>query len=199
MGTKMAGKRIGTDATPTQGHWVQTERKAHEAWASLIRRRPRAAECLHILVAHMGDQNAVVISQKVLAQIMQRSPDTVQRALKDLAAEKWVQVVKIGKGKECAYVINDQVAWGEARSNLRLSMFSARVIADVEDQDPITLDSAPLRKIPALYKGENQLPSGPGLPPPSQPSFDGMEPDLPATVRAEPEQMDVETYIEDRS
>lgn len=31
-----------------------------------------------------------------------------------------------------------------------------------------------------LYSGERQLPTGPGLPPPSSPSLPGMEPDLPA-------------------
>jgi hypothetical protein len=30
-----------------------------------------------------------------------------------------------------------------------------------------------------LFRDERQLPSGAGLPPPSQPFFDGMEPDLP--------------------
>jgi hypothetical protein len=32
-------------------------------------------------------------------------------------------------------------------------------------------------------RGEQQMPSGEGLEPPSQPSFEGMEPDLPAIVR----------------
>ena len=36
-----------------------------------------------------------------------------------------------------------------------------------------------LRRIPSLYPGELQLPSGPGQEPPSQPNLDGMEPDLP--------------------
>src|SRR3546814_3336582 len=37
-----------------------------------------------------------------------------------------------------------------------------------------------LHRLPNLFPGERQLPSGPGLPPPSEPSFPGMEPDLPA-------------------
>ncbi len=46
--------------------------------------------------------------------------------------------------------------------------------------------------------GEQQLPSGDGLPPPSEPFLDGMEPDLPATQQTTPEQMDVENYIADQ-
>lgn len=170
---------IGTSARNKPGHWVQTERKAHEAWAQLIARKPRAAELLHHLVAQMGRQNAVVIPQAVLAKLMNRSVDTVQRAIKDLVAERWISVVRLGRGKEAAYVVNDRVAWGQSRDQLRLSVFSAAVVADFDDQEEVLLGHGDLRKIPTLYPGEQQLPTGPGEDPPSQPSISGMEPDLP--------------------
>jgi DNA-binding transcriptional MocR family regulator len=177
---------IGTPAKNKPGQWVQTERKAHEAWAGLIARKPRAAELLHHLVAQMGHQNAVVVPQKVLAKLMGRSIDTVQRALRDLEAERWIQVVKMnGPGTVAAYVVNDKVAWGQPRDQLRLSVFSATVVADAEDQGPLTLEHGELRRIPTLYPGERQLPSGPGAEPPSQPALDGMEPDLPAVQELE--------------
>lgn len=171
---------LGTPATHKPGQWVQTERKAHEAWASLISRKPRAAELMHHLVAKMGQQNAVVVSQSLLAKIMGRSVETVKRAVRDLVAERWIQVVRIGKGKEAAYVVNDRVAWGQPRDQLRLSVFSATVVADMEDQDTATLEHADLRRIPILYPGEQQLPTGPGEDPPSQTLIEGLEPDLPA-------------------
>ena len=172
---------IGTPANNKPGQWVQTERKAHEEWARLIAKKPRAAELLHHLVAQMGHQNAVVIPQKILAKIMGRSIDTVQRALKDLEAGKWVQTVKMnGSGTVAAYVVNDRVAWGQSRDQLRLSAFSATVVADADDQDMMALEHGDLRRIPTLYPGERQLPVGLGAEPPSQPSIPGMEPDLPA-------------------
>lgn len=172
---------IGSSAAHKPGKWVQTERKAHEEWANLIARKPRAAELLHHLVAQMGHQNAVVVPQKVLAQIMGRSVDTVQRAIRDLVAERWISVVKLnGPGTVSAYVVNDRVAWGQPRDQLRLSVFSATVIADYGDQEDALLGHADLRRIPTLYPGERQLPAGPGAEPPSQPALEGMEPDLPA-------------------
>lgn len=176
---------IGLSNSHKPGQWVQTERKAHEAWANLIARKPRAAELLHHLVAQMGHQNAVVVPQKVLAQLMGRSIDTVQRAVRDLVAEKWIQVVKLnGPGTVAAYVVNDRVAWGQPRDQLRLSVFSATVVADLADQDDGALEHSDLRRIPTLYPGESQLPHGPGEEPPSQPSVPGLEPDLPS-LRAE--------------
>lgn len=195
MRKNSAPPEIGKQVQNKPGRWVQTERKAHELWAKFAMRKPTASAVLHQLVAHMGPQNAVVIPQKVLAQILGVTDRTIRSAVSDLAAERWIQIVRIGKGKEAAYVINDQVAWGQPREQLRLSAFSATIIADAADQDGLTLDQAPLRQLPTLYPGERQLPSGDGLPPPAQPFLDRMEPDLPSAKRPEPDQMDLESYL----
>lgn len=179
MNHSSAPPAIGTPVKHKPGQWVQTERKAHEAWANLIVRKPRAAVLLHHLVAQMGHQNAVVISQKTLAKLTGVTDRTIRSAIADLVAERWISVVKLnGPGTVAAYVVNDRVAWGQPRDELRLSVFSAMVVADVEDQDADTLD-IDLRRIPVLYPGERQLPTGPGEDPPSQPNLPGMEQDLP--------------------
>jgi len=175
------GAAIGASAKNRTGQWVQTERAAHEAWAELIGRKPRAAILLHHLVAHMRHQNAVVVSQKTLSKIMGCSLRTAQYAVADLVAEKWIQVVKLhGPGTVSAYVVNDRVAWGQPRDQLRLSVFSAAVVVDHDDQDEALLGHGDLRRIPTLYPGEQQLPAGDGAPPPSQAALDGFEPDLPS-------------------
>ena len=68
------------------------------------------------------------------------------------------------------------------KRQIRYSLFSAAVlIADDEQPDREELGAQPaLHRLPNLFPGERQLPSGPGLPPPSEPSLPGMEPDLPA-------------------
>lgn len=175
-----SSQAIGTPAENKPGQWVQTERRAHEDWAALIGRKPKAAALLHHLVAKMGHQNAVVISQKTLSLLMACSLDTVQRALRILVDERWIQVVKMnGPGTVAAYVVNDRVAWGQPRDQLCLSVFSATVVANSEEQDTATLSNVSLRRIPSLFPGERQLPSGDGQGPPSQPSLDGLEHDLP--------------------
>lgn len=174
-------KELGTPAATNYTKWVQTERAAHERWAALIRSKPRAAQLMHILVAHMASQNAVVVSQKTLAKMMGVTDRTVRTAVKELEERQWVQVVKLnGPGTVSAYVVNDRVAWGQKRSQLGLSTFSAEVIADQADQDQATLTGEELRKIPQLYAGEQQVPHGDHDEPPSQGLIEGMEPDLPA-------------------
>lgn len=162
-----------------RGTFVQTDRASHEAWAQLTARKPAASAVLHLLSASIGNQNAVVVSQKTMAKILGVTDRTIRNAVTDLEAGNWLQVVRIGAGRECAYILNDRVAWADKRDNLRLSRFSAEVIADADDQTVATLSDDELRKLPRM--GEAQLPSGEGLPPISQPFFEGLEPDLPAT------------------
>ena len=177
---------IGKPVRHQPGQWVQTERKAHEAWAGLIARKPRAAMLLHHLVAQMVHQNAVVVSQKTLAKLVGCSLRTIQYAISDLVTEKWIQVVRLnGPGTVSAYVVNDRVAWGQKREQLKLSAFSATVVADAEDQDSTAIDSKSpeLHRIPTLYPGEQQLPDNSHDDPPSQTIIEGFEPDLPSILK----------------
>lgn len=179
----------GKAPAPQQKHrtWVQTERAAHEAWGYLIASAPMAARLAHTLVAHMGDGNAVVASQGTLGELMARPGErpvhrnTVRKAIQKLEAERWIEVVQIGgKGGALAYVINDRVAWGQPRDSLRYSRFSAQVLASSSEQQQPLEDRPPLRQIPTLMRGEEQLPHGDPGEPPSQGCIEGMEPDLPA-------------------
>jgi hypothetical protein len=170
--------------------WVQTELKAHEAWSNLIAKAPMAARLMHFLVARMNTStNAVVASQATIGELLggEEKPvhrNTIRRAINALEKDKWIETVQIGgKGGALAYVVNDRVAWGRERAKLRYSRFSAEVIVSSSEQTLPIDGREPLRQLPAIAGNESQLPAGEGLEPPSQPSLEGMEPDLPATVR----------------
>jgi DNA-binding transcriptional regulator YhcF (GntR family) len=147
----------------------------------MIVRHPMAAAVMHKLVALMDQQNAVAVSHGTLAKLLGIHINTVKRAIDALEKDRWVQVVQLGqRGTVNAYVVNDQVAWGTNREKLPFSLFSAAIVAYRDDQSEQTLEAKQLRRIPVLMKGERQLPTGPGLGPPSEPALPGLEPDLPA-------------------
>lgn len=143
---------------------------------------------MHILTARVGEHNAVVVSQKTLAELMKCSRRTVQRAVDVLVQDRWIELRQIGEnGTVNAHIINDRVAWSGKRDGIRYSLFSAAVIVSDEEQpDREQLGhQQPLRRLPSLFRDERQMPAGDGLPPPSQPFLSGMEPDLPSTDEAE--------------
>jgi hypothetical protein len=186
-------------AKESRGDWIQTERAAHEAWAALITKSPLAAKILHILASRVGDHNAVVLSQGTLAQLTKASRRGVQKALEVLELDRWLELRQIGdRGTVNAYVLNDRVMWSGPREGIRYSLFSATVIvSDQEQPDPEDLGhQGVLRTLPKMYPGERQLPTGPGLDPPSEPALPGMEPDLPSRSRSA--QIDIEDAIVDR-
>lgn len=167
--------------TSARQTWVQTERAAHEAWGRLTISSPRAAALMHHLVAQMDQSAAVVASHAALAALTGMSASTIKRAINDLKAGNWIEVLQLGgKGGALAFVINSNVGWATRRDKRHMAVFTARVIAVGDEQEEGYLERAALHQIPVLSQGEQQLPSGPGEDPPSQPSIDGLEPDLPS-------------------
>jgi hypothetical protein len=165
------------------GYWVQTDRAAHEAWAILTGKSPLAAKIMHLLAGRVGEHNAVVVSQGTLAELAGASRRGVQNALEVLRRERWIEVRQIGdRATVNAYVINSRVAWTGSRDGLRYALFSAAVlVSETEQPDKEDLGAqTPLKPFPYLFKDEQQLPTGPGLPPVSSPSLPGMEHPLPA-------------------
>lgn len=168
------------------GRWVQTEREAHEAWIKLIDRSPLAAKIMHLLAKRVGEHNAVVISQGMIAHLLGAHRRSVNRAVALLEADRWLEIRQIGdRATVNAYVLNDRVVWHGARDGIRYSLFSAAVVVSANEQpDQEDLGKqVPLRRLPIMQQGERQLPTGNGLPPPSEPSLPGFEVELPAPVR----------------
>ena len=182
-----------SDQTPQKYHqpanrgtWVQTERAGHEALAALIKKNPKAAQLMHILVANMDEKAALVASHKLLAQLCDVSIMTIRRSLAVLVEQNFIQTVRVGseRGGVLAYIINSRIAWADSRENLKYATFSARVlITSSENTEP--LEGPELKKTPFLAPGDMQIPHGPGLPPPAQDSFEEMLPNLPAAMKGD--------------
>jgi CTP:phosphocholine cytidylyltransferase-like protein len=115
----------------------------------------------------MNRQNGILMSQQTIMEITGLSRASVQRGIKLLEDEKWVQPVKIGTAK--AYVINSRVFW-QADGKTKLASFSAQIVASAAEQDykPEDWDGVRLRHFPILHSDERIIVGNEKLPPPDQ-------------------------------
>ncbi len=171
----MPENQVGKKALHKNQTFVMTERKAHHAWAKLILDNPTAARLIHIMVAQMGPQNALVVSQKTLAKLMKCHVRTIVRAINSLVADNWIQRVRLG-GTVHGYIINDQIAWCEKQVMKQYSAFSAAVVVDQEDQAEEDLKPRELRKLPLIYPPDEAILLQGDPPHGSQSHLPGMEP-----------------------
>lgn len=155
--------------------WAQVQLDALEDLQGLMRRAPKAAELIVVLISRLqpGSGGVVVASRETLRELLDCSMPTVERALRLLISEGWVQRMRIGSAH--ALAINERVAWVGPRQDLQHAVFSATVIASRSEQDAAALNPPPARRVPMVEPGERVLPAGPGLKPPSQPELPGVD------------------------
>jgi hypothetical protein len=156
--------------------WAQINLAASEDLRGLIHRNAKAAQLMLALIERMqpGSGGVVVVSRTAMAEIVDTSLRTIDRALGILADEGWVQKMRIGGA--FALAINYRVAWVGNREDIQHAVFGATVIASRSEQDALGLNPPPMRQVPMLRPDELPLMQGPGMEPPSQPELDGVPP-----------------------
>lgn len=168
--TQTTGRHIITE----RAHFAMVELQALEGLGDLIKRAPKAAQLVVALIRRMqsGSGGVVVCSRETMRELLDCSMPTVERALRLLVDEGWVQRIRIGGAH--ALAINHRVAWMGTRGDIQHAVFGATVIASRSEQDAIALNPPPIKNLPILQAGEDALPFGDGIDPPSQQTLDGM-------------------------
>lgn len=173
--TLKATQKMGRPITQ-HAHFAMVELAALEGLSDLIHRAPKAAQLIVSLIRHMspGSGGVVVVSRETMRELVGCSMPTVERALRVLIAEGWVQRIKIGGAN--ALAINRRVAWMGDRGEIQHAVFDATVIASRAEQDALALEPPPMRHVPVVGAGEDVISFGEGSDPPSQQLLEGVEP-----------------------
>jgi hypothetical protein len=167
------------EITKSTNDFVQVTRGYISEMRSLGKRSPLAHSMLWLLIERMNKTNAIVISQKAMAELLDAHKGSISRAAKMLSDERWVQVVKIGTSN--AYVVNSQVIWrANNRNGKRYTVFNAEVIASESEQSDLAAwDNMELRHVPVISKSEKVVQGNEDLPPPDQREIDTGLSDIP--------------------
>jgi len=150
---------------PATFGWLQLEKKAAGALSKLAIKSPPAMGTLMYMVNRMSRSNAIVVSQGAIAAELGLSRETINKAIRLLAAHHFIQALKVGGSS--VYVVNSRVAW-QGERGARYAAFGADVIAlEIEQDHPID-DLPPLQQVPILHDGERVLVGNEPLDPPDQ-------------------------------
>ncbi|EAA1980876.1 plasmid replication initiation protein [Salmonella enterica subsp. enterica serovar Muenchen] len=166
----MARKEAEEKVNKKSANFVQVSRTVMREIRQLADNNKLALKILMLFGEKMNKQNAIVISQKTLCQLMGKGRTTVYNAVKYLEDEKWIKVLKIGTAN--AYIVNSQVFWTTGLQKQRYAIFSATVITAATEQDmpPESWDSIETKNFPFvnLKDDERTVLDNIELPPPDQ-------------------------------
>jgi Fe2+ or Zn2+ uptake regulation protein len=153
-----------TDKPSTYG-WLQLEKKAAKELQSLAIRSPAAMGTLLYMVNHMGRSNALVVSQKTMAESLGISLKSVGNSVKLLTEHHFIEAIKVGN--MTVYKVNSRVAW-QGHRGARFAHFGAEVVA-MENEQAQPIDDLPaLKQVPVLHEGERLLVGNEQTDPPDQ-------------------------------
>lgn len=140
--------------------FVQIQKSIMPAIALLARKHPAAFQIMWTFADKSDRQNAVCVTQQALAKLLNMHIQSVKTAIKHLAENNWIEVIKIGKTN--AYNLNSRVAWKTDVTG-RWAVFHATIIADEEDQDELNRRKRgeTLKNMPILGHRETAVLAGP--------------------------------------
>jgi hypothetical protein len=154
-----------TDERPATFGWLQLDKKVGQELQRLAMKHPVAMATLMYLANNMGRNNALVVSQAVIAKKLEANVASVNRAIKLLDEHRFLEVVKAGN--LCIYRVNTRVAWQGVRGE-RFAYFNADVITFEGEQTRNIDNLEPLKQVPVLHEGERILVGNEPIEPPDQ-------------------------------
>src|SRR5688500_17655812 len=81
-----------------------------------------------------GKENAVICSQQLLQEALNKSRTSIYKAIKDLKESGLLSVAKVGTAT--LYALNEEVVWASTDSNKKFSMFQGTIlVAQSENRD----------------------------------------------------------------
>ncbi|MES9320406.1 hypothetical protein ABEP90_12405, partial [Cutibacterium acnes] len=110
---------------------------------------------------------------KAMQQILGKSRPTLDRAVRLLREDNWIQVVKVGTAN--AYVLNSAVFWTDRGDKRHMASFKAQIVTtlDEQDKDFRANPHVKLKHVPTLVsKDERVIVGTDELPPPDQQDLD---------------------------
>lgn len=117
----------------SNGKFTQIMDKNIHVFRELLLTSPKICEMYLFLVENMDRNNAVVVSQKTLSEILKCTRQSVHKYTSYLKEKNLLKVAK--SGVSLIYILNEQVVWKNSAENREYAKFSATVYISRSEQD----------------------------------------------------------------
>lgn len=122
----MKGDKNIMDEKMKNKDFVQVYRHYIDNIAELASQNSTAYRLFMLLIKHMDGNNALCVSVKTLAEILEVSTKTITRATNYLKDNGWICTLKSGTTN--VYVINPDIAWTSYANQKQYCQFQANVL-----------------------------------------------------------------------
>lgn len=117
---------MGEDRSKQNNDFVMYFRPFMDEITKMAGENYTAYKVFQLICKHMDGTNALAVSNNALSEILDMSTRTIQRAIKYLRENGWVDVLKSGTSN--VYIINPDVAWTSYADQKQYCKFRANVL-----------------------------------------------------------------------
>lgn len=125
-------------------NWIQVNEDGLKHLMVLNSINPLATNILYFLIENANNYNAVIISQKSLSLIFNKSTKTVNLAIKILKEHNFINIQKDGRGN--MYFVNANLMWKSYGTNYKFAEFNAKIIFSQEELKKMNFKETLLKK-----------------------------------------------------
>jgi DNA-binding transcriptional regulator YhcF (GntR family) len=98
----------------------------------LVKLNGTASQVFIFLVENMEGDNAIIVSQQAMSEVLGIAKRTVQYAIKYLQENKYIDVIKSGTTN--VYCVNADIVWQQSHDKKKFAKFAARVFVTESEQ-----------------------------------------------------------------
>lgn len=121
--------------------FFQFTKHAFPVVRQLLEKNSTAARIFFFFVDIMNKDNALVISQQAITDVLGIGRTTVWKSIKYLEDNKFIKVIKSGHAN--IYALNADIVWQKTLDGKKFAKFSAQVFVTESEQIPVYRESLP--------------------------------------------------------
>lgn len=127
------GEVISRDKLGENSNFVMLFRGSMFTMRELAKKDAKASVLLNLLLEYMDRENALMVSQKTLSELLDWSIPTIERKLRVLRDSNFIEVLKSGHSN--IYLVNASIAWTTYGNKREYAKLRGNILISQSEQE----------------------------------------------------------------